>query len=525
MESSIEEGFESAAHRILRDSRPVEEKVVKFGDVSEDYSFRVYLMPRHLDPTDAQSKMRRTYAQHPEFADVEYFPYVLAKFNGSRQILTVDLLGNFEITVGDIEVGERNVEQRLDVRKYKFRISKQVYELANKLTINDDFVKMFQTFDSDGYELYRELVHTFQKYVDIPRWCASNAALWVMATYVYQGFNAFPYLILLAERGSGKTRMLRLITMLASNGLFWVSASLSSLFRAVDALKPTVGLDEIEYINDERNPNGQEMLNLLNSGYEKGAVVPRVNKDTKMSVEYFDAYCPKAIATTQDLSGVLNSRCLRIPITRTLKKEFVTRDPVADRIFLEDLQRELTFWAIENGAAIASMDKKEVEERFRNLPAFADVPPRIFQIMLPVLTMFEYLKLREATSTDKSSMFCDELGDISKSIEYQSQEAKAMSVDDDVQLILTALRLYVLDVGVPVKTKEIIETMALEPDERKFYSPKRVGKVLRKFDVPKRKINGSPEYFGGLKWTQENSLKFLDDLMKRYSIETDGRGL
>jgi hypothetical protein len=519
LESSIDEGFESTAFRILRDSKPVEEKVVKFGDVNEDYSFRVYLMPRHLDPTDAQSKMRRPYAQHPEFMDVEYFPYVLAKLNGARQVLPVDYFGNFDLTVGNVEPNERDVEQRVDIRRYKFRISKQVYELANKLTIDDTFVRMFESFNGEGYELYRELVHVFQKYIDIPRWCAANAALWVMATYVYQGFSAFPYLMLLAERGSGKSRMLRLITMLSSNGLFWVSASLSSLFRAVEALKPTLGLDEIEYINDERNPNGQELLNLLNSGYERGAVVPRVNKDSKMMVEYFDAYCPKAIATTQDLAGVLNSRCLRIPIARTLNKEFVTRDPIADRIVLDDLQRELTFWAIDNGAAIAAMDKKEVEAKFRNLPAFADVPPRIFQIMLPVLTMYDFLKLSESSSMDKDSMFADELGDLEKCIDYQTQEAKAQSVDDDVQRIMAALYHYVKNVGVPVSTQGIIETLGLEIEEKKFYSPKKIGRTVRKFNVPKRDIHGLAEYFGGSKWSQENAVRFLDDVLKRYSID------
>lgn len=525
-ESSSDEGFETAAHRILRDSKPVVEKVVKFGDVSEDYSFRIYLMPRHLDPTDAQSKMRRPYAQHPEFADVEYFPYVLAKFNGFRQVVPVDFYGNFNIAVGkDLDDWEdREPEKRLDVKRYKFRVSKQVYELANKLTIDDDFLKMFQSFDNDGFSLYRELVHTLQFYVDMPRWCASQVALWIMATYVYQGFHAFPYLMIFAERGSGKSRLLRLITLLSSGGLMWVSASLSSLFRAVEALKPTLGLDEIEYLNDEKNPNAQEMLNLLNSGYERGAMVPRVNKDSKMMVEYFDAYCPKAIATTQDISGVLNSRCLRIPISRTDNKEFVTRDPLSARTTLDDLQRELTFWAIENGASIAAMDKAAVEKKFRDDPMFQGVPPRIFQIMLPVLTIFEYLGLREASSTEKDSLFADELGSLEKCVDYQTQEAKAQSVDDDVQQIIAALHSHVKNIGVPVRTKEILEQMGLEIEEKKFFTPKKVGRVLRKFDIPKRKINGTPEYFGGPKWCQENSLAFLEDVMKRYSIDADGVG-
>lgn len=524
MESSIEEQpFSRGQARVLRDSSPVMEKVVMFGDVTEDYSFRVYLMPRHLDPGDAASKLRRPWAQHPEFLDVEYFPHVLASFNGKKEVLYPDLSGDFSINVV-MRPGDRvggGVMSTSGCATYKFRVSKNLYQHVNTLTIEDEFIEQFEAFDKGGYEIYRELVHVFQKYVDTPRWVAAQTALWVMGTYLFNGFNAFPYLLLMAERGSGKTRFLELIRDLSSIGFLWVKPTLSTLFRAVHALHPTVCLDEMEWMNDERNPDGQEMLNILNAGYQKGAIVPRTASEKGMIVEYFNVYCPKAIATTQEISGVLNSRCLRLPILRTTNPDFVASDPSSDKEYLEDIQRDLVFWSIVNGAGVAAIDKKAVVTKYRGDPRFSGAPPRVFQIMVPILTMFEYLNLGELTTAEKDHpLWADELGDLAKCIEYQAAEAKAQSVDDDVQLVLITLLRRLQDVGVPVKIKDILEDMPLELDEKKFFTPKRIGKILAKFDVPKRKVDGRPEYFGGYKWNQSSALEFLNTILTRYSVDT-----
>jgi ABC-type xylose transport system substrate-binding protein len=67
--------------------------------------------------------------------------------------------------------------------------------------------------------------------------------------------------------------------------------------------------------------------------------------------------------------------------------------------------------------------------------------------------------------------------------------------------------------------KRIEEELDREDDLR-FFSPKKIGKVLSKFDIDKRYMDGKPQYFGGVGWSYEKARKFMDDILKRYSIDT-----
>ena len=65
-----------------------------------------------------------------------------------------------------------------------------------------------------------------------------------------------------------------------------------------------------------------DIINLLNVGYERGAVVPRVNTNTYVT-EYFNGYCPKCLASTRELTDVLMSRAFVIYVPRTTRpKDF-----------------------------------------------------------------------------------------------------------------------------------------------------------------------------------------------------------
>jgi hypothetical protein len=155
---------------------------------------------------------------------------------------------------------------------------------------------------------------------------------------MFQLWSAFPYFFILAERGSGKSRVLKFMSMVCSMGQYWVSPRASPMFRSVEALQPTLCLDETEMLNDE---DQAELVNLLNAGYERGAKVPRTNSE-KMVVEFFDAYCPKALASTKPPSTVLESRCLKVPIRRTQRlSEFVRRDPTLKRKYGDSEEEHL----------------------------------------------------------------------------------------------------------------------------------------------------------------------------------------
>lgn len=473
---------------------PITERVVKFGEITDEYAFRVFLMPERL-PEGFNPQFLRKYAAHPEFWDVEYFPYVLYRSNGCRKIIQVrDYHGMFSIIGHD--------DLRNQDNSYKFKVSKQVYALAKSLSITEQELDDFLNKDVDGYLLFREIKATIRRYVDIEEWCATLLALWIMCTHIYTLFDSFPYILLHAEKGSGKSRVLKLAAQLTSMGQYWVSPRVAPLFRSVEALHPTLLLDELEFLNDEEQA---ELVNLLNAGYERGAVVPRMNKDTMM-VEYFDAYCPKALATTQSLSSVLQTRCLRIPIRRTTNQEFVSKDPMVDHNVLKDIQKELVIWSIENGMEIARTDQHEIEKKYKK--KFEGSPPRIFQIMRPILVLYDFLKLGEI----------DEAESLTKIIENQAQEAKNISVDDSDQRILATLYKCLVFGHHPLHTKDIISELGMEEDsERKFYNAHRIGLSLKKYGIESRTINGRKEYLG--KSSLDDAKKVVKELCQRYNID------
>jgi hypothetical protein len=349
-------------------------------------------------------------------------------------------------------------------------------------------------------------------HIDAEEWCATLMALYTMATYVYTIWNSFPYIFLLAERGSGKSRVLKMLSMLCSMGLYWVSPRPSPLFRTVDALHPSLFMDETELMNDD---DQAEIVNLINAGYQKGALVPRTNTDNGMAVEMFDAYCPKGLASTKPPSPTLESRSLKIPLRRTRRPEdFVKRDPAFHRDAIKMLNQNQSYWSIENGIAIANIELDDILKKYTD--RFKDVPARTLEIMFPLLCIYEFLGLE----------FEDEEENLAKIIEYQSQEQKTSTINDADQRVVVALWSMVNQSESTISTKKIINELlkadGIAPgtateEELKFYSPGKIGNILKTLHVPSKNIDGRKQYMRDL--DLDSRVKFVRDLLEAYSID------
>ena len=513
---------------LVQASRPLQSKLIKFGDVTEDYSLRVFLMPRHVPP-NTDIKMRNKHRIDPEYEDVDLYPYVLYKVRGGHPtIVHPDEHGYFTTEYPADKFVDSEIEKE---PVFSFKVSDSVFQYADTLRIDEDFVVRFLKADENGYLLFKQIRRAFLFYADIEEWAATMLALWTMSTFVYQSFSAFPYLYLLAERGSGKSRVLKIIAHLSNTGIYMISPRLPTIFRVGDALSPTFVLDEMEFLNKggAREAENQEFLNVLNGGYERGAKVYRTNAEKGMTPDAFSSYCPKAMATTEELSGILNSRCLRAPIMRSTNQEFVNRDPMEDIPFLKALQEDILFWAINNAAEISAHDRDAVFAKYRE--QFSNAPSRVLQIMMPLLVVFDYLTQR-AIDGDDAIVGDDAIAameaHLDQIIRYQAKESKSMSTDDSSVTILLALyeciRRYAKVTPWPgVTNKEVRDRIEEELDREediRFYSSKKIGKVLSKFSVDKRNIDGKPQYFGGPNWSYQKAANFVEELLRRYSIDT-----
>jgi len=131
-------------------------------------------------------------------------------------------------------------------------------------------------------------------------------SLWLAATHVFSAFDAFPYLVVTSTtKRSGKTRLLEVMSFVASNSRLLANISPAALYRTVHAEKPTLLIDESEMFSSAKG----ESRGLLNTGYRRGQTVKRHDGD-------FETYCPKAFALIGDVHDTLRDRSVVIQMRR-----------------------------------------------------------------------------------------------------------------------------------------------------------------------------------------------------------------
>lgn len=207
-----------------------------------------------------------------------------------------------------------------------------------------------------GSDLLREIEEFVACYVYLPEGAALALAAWIMATYCFLVFDVFPYLgITSPVPRCGKSTLLSVIGMLSSNPIPAANISEAALFRTIAEDKPTLLLDEMEWLRQD-SERGQIMRNLLNAGHRCDAVTIRCQKDGKR--DKFSVYGPKAISAIGDLSETLTDRSIRIPLQRKMAGEAVERFRFAAvKSLAAPLKQRIAGWSKANQAAIAETYK------------------------------------------------------------------------------------------------------------------------------------------------------------------------
>lgn len=183
----------------------------------------------------------------------------------------------------------------------KYKLNKQVEEEE----ANKELLK----------EIYLNLIDILKRYCDLSENNYSLIALWIIGTYLHNDFPSYPFLFFNAMKGSGKTRLLKLVTYLSKDGQLLNSLSEAVLFRTTG----TLGIDEFEGLNRK---GAEGLRELLNSAYKKGAKVKRMRKvkafdGEKQEVEEFDVYRPILMANIWGMESVLGDRCIHLVLEKS----------------------------------------------------------------------------------------------------------------------------------------------------------------------------------------------------------------
>jgi len=202
------------------------------------------------------------------------------------------------------------------------RLEKEIKEPIKK-TSNQDVLK-------DLTKHYKKIKEILQKYVVLEDYYYPLISLWIIGTYLHEQFNTFPLLFINATKGSGKSRLLRLIISLSHSGKLVSDLRESVLFRT--AKDNTIGIDEFEMVGHKEMAT---LRTMLNSAYKKGVGVERMREITKngkkeWEVERFDLYTSVALANIWGVEEVLADRCVSVVLEKS-------NDPIRTKL-IEDYE-------------------------------------------------------------------------------------------------------------------------------------------------------------------------------------------
>ena len=95
---------------------------------------------------------------------------------------------------------------------------------------------------------------------------ADCAALWIIGSYLMDTWRLWPRLLVTSPtKACGKSTLLEVIDAMAQRGFIVSNASPAAIFRAIEAWKPTLLLDEA----DTWMKQNEELAGVLNSGHTR----------------------------------------------------------------------------------------------------------------------------------------------------------------------------------------------------------------------------------------------------------------
>lgn len=344
-------------------------------------------------------------------------------------------------------------------------------------------------------ELIEELKGHIHRWLDIPPENKVFAAWYILLTYVFDQVSTVPYLRVLGDLGTGKSRFLDTIGRICYHATM-ASGSITPapIYRMIRMWHGTLILDESDFKNsDEKN----EVVTILNCGFEKGRPVLRSQKENPDDIQVLPTYGPKILATRNTWKDkALESRCITTRITETDREDIpdvLTKDFYEEERHLRNKLLKYRF----------DMDGKiDADDAGMELPGIA---ARIRQATASFRALFKGDEELEALFKNFIESYNDDL------ISQRAETYEGQIVDAITRLIDGGRDI--------VQAKDIAESMINEMSsaEQAKWTPssRSIGRKLRSMGFPKTKVyyvDGSSKR--GFKVSENHDL--IRRLTKRY---------
>jgi len=165
--------------------------------------------------------------------------------------------------------------------------------------------------------------------------------LWTMGTYIFSIFRYYPYIWLNAEKQSGKTLLMEVLSVVAFNGDLSINPTEAVIFRDIANNKITMFIDEVEQLRKRDKEAFSSIISVLNAGFNRNGVVKRNEGmgNGKFKVKSYNVYSPKMFAGINEIDEVLQDRTIKVKLLRKKDNEPVER--YKNTAEIETLQQEI----------------------------------------------------------------------------------------------------------------------------------------------------------------------------------------
>lgn len=231
----------------------------------------------------------------------------------------------------------------------------------------------------DG-ETPKNIEETLRYYIRLGDDCEYTiVASWILGTFLFPLFTAYPYIIIRGEKGSGKGTLLNILQRSCWNSTDEIiTPSPSYLFRMIEDQRPTLLVDE--YHRMLRGEMGKEVSSIFEAGNRRGGTVPRMEKNgDELKPVKFKVYCPKAIVTRSPVEA--EDKGITITIPKIYDDQIYSKRSieVQDDPILEKAREDIMKWAITHD--------EEVYGVYKSLKPIRGLGGRYFMVWAPILSI------------------------------------------------------------------------------------------------------------------------------------------
>ncbi|MCA1626347.1 MAG: hypothetical protein LC742_00035 [Acidobacteria bacterium] len=367
--------------------------------------------------------------------------------------------------------------------------------------LSDDFLKegggMYLPSAVEEYNSEKELLSAVEqylsRYIDLPVLQLKLTAAYILLTYLCDKLQELSYLRATGERGNGKSRFILATGLACYRPVVLVNISAAVLYRMVDQYHPTLIVDEANSAQD--SDDAAALLQVLNAGFQRGAKVMRCEAKANggYDIKTYDPFGAKIIASLKTgESQAFESRCIRVLMERTHRKDIKLRLSQAMFKAAESLRNKMTLWRLRNWQRDLESDLDRAEDELKA----HRIDPRYVQIAVPLYALLqddglkaefiEMLKARdEADAEERHESLDGQIVGILHDLLFDVTEDGTIRQRTAENILSAADGLPCELLPVEIITDRLNDDL---PDKKK-HSTKWIGKQVRKLELRTKEVN------------------------------------